>query len=101
MHTHTPPVQTFGKIIYSNGIIDEGNWENGLRSGRSIRIYPDSEEKLIGNYKTGILQEGEGCYKYKNGTISYGKYINNQLNGNGKVITNNNNIYEGNYINGF
>ena len=47
------------------------------------------------------LCHGKGKMYYKNNTIKYeGEYVNNKMEGNGKYIFENDNYYEGQFMNG-
>ena len=45
-------------------------------------------------------KEGNGTYKWKNGTVYEGKFTNDQISGKGKLKTSNKETYEGEFVNG-
>ncbi|EAR82699.3 MORN motif protein (macronuclear) [Tetrahymena thermophila SB210] len=70
-----------GVMVYQNGRIYEGQWENDLKHGRGYEIFP-SGSTYDGYYING-KPEGRGTYKYANGEIYEGEWINGMKHGSG------------------
>ena len=68
-----------GKIIYKNGDIYEGEWENGKQSKNGKgRITYENGDIYEGEWKDS-KRDGNGKYTYKNGDICEGLWENGQL----------------------
>lgn len=111
----------FGKYVYTNGYIYEGNWKEGLRCGPGILNTPDDEKydgmwendafhgqgtyiwntgsKYTGEWKNGV-RDGYGIYFYPNGDKYTGYFKNNQFHGKGKYTWADGTSQEGIYENG-
>ena len=110
-----------GKLILSNGVRYEGDFEDGERTGYGKIFYDDgtvyegqiekSELKGKGKmtWKNGYEYEGyfkfnkfmgNGILKGPSGDIYEGEFVNNLFHGVGKYLYNNGNSYEGQFLYG-
>jgi hypothetical protein len=110
-----------GKLILSNGIIYEGDFVDGEKSGSGTIFYPDGtvyegqiekgELKGKGKMTWKNRYEYEGDFKFNkfigngilkgpSGDVYEGEFVNNLFHGNGKYIYSNGNSYEGQFLYG-
>ena len=110
-----------GKLILSNGIIYEGDFVDGEKTGSGTIFYPDGtvyegyvekgELKGKGKMTWKNRYEYEGDFKFDkfigngvlkgpSGDVYEGEFVNNLFHGNGKYIYNNGNSYEGQFLYG-
>ncbi len=92
----------FGKMVYPNGDIYEGQWINNLRNGTGSYKWPNGGI-YEGDWKDG-KKDGIGVFKYPDGYIYNGEWKDNKKHGKGvkthKDGTNLNETWEnGNLIN--
>ena len=69
-------------LVFLNRIIYEGEWENGLKHGKSKTIQGNME--LDEEWERGSF--GKCRIKWKSGNIFEGYLKNNEMNGNGFMI---------------
>ena len=86
----------FGKEE-TNEYIYEGEFIDDLKNGKGKLIYKLLNEIYEGTFEKNIIT-GEGIYKWNNGEIYKGKFINGKMNG-GKYFWPDGSYYEGDYIN--
>eukprot|EP01084_Bolivina_argentea_P005893 11135_1 len=87
----------YGKLVFTNGNIYQGNWLNGKKHGHGIFIWNSGEWKgdiYEGEFKDGF-REGKGKYVYANGDIYEGNWLNGKQNGHGKYLYINGDVYDG------
>ena len=110
-----------GKLILSNGIIYEGDFVDGEKTGAGTIFYPDGtvyegqvekgELKGKGKMTWKNRYEYEGDFKFNkfigngvlkgpSGDVYEGEFVNNLFHGNGKYIYSNGNSYEGQFLYG-
>ena len=81
----------------TNEYIYEGEFINNLKNGKGKLIYKLLNEVYEGTFEKNNIT-GEGIYKWSNGEIYKGKFINGKMNG-GKYFWPDGSYYEGEYIN--
>ncbi len=90
------------KIVYPDGIIEEGIFIEGQLTGQGTRTYPDGE-KEEGEFKFGRLN-GPGKRTTSDGGIlkqtEVGDFISGKLHGQGKKTLSNGTVLEGTFENG-
>jgi hypothetical protein len=111
----------YGKYIYTNGYVYEGNFTKGLKVGLGKLITPagdlydgmwDNDQfngqgtytwadgsKYTGEWKNGV-QDGYGIFFYPNGDKYTGYFKDNKFHGKGKYTWANGSTQEGVYENG-
>lgn len=76
----------YGVMIYDNGRIYEGKWQNDKRHGSGFERYSN------GNAYEGLFERGkaygEGIYKWKNGELYEGEWLNGVKHGFGSWKSN-------------
>ena len=89
----------FGKMVFENGSVFEGNWNNGELRGQGKKIYSDGSI-IEGNFVADKIVFGNNSYiKWANGTSYRGQTDENGVfNGNGKFIFEDGTSYEGTFI---
>lgn len=87
---------TNGRMTYTNGDIYEGYFECGLRCGKGLMIYINTET-YNGDWCLDEKQ-GEGIHKFQNGDIYEGHWQANIMNGIGKMIYASGAEYKGNWL---
>ena len=85
----------FGKLIYGNNIVYEGNFLNNKQHGNGKIIQPEGEI-YIGEWKDGKIN-GHGVRYHYNGDKYDGNYVNNIRTGYGNYLFSNGDKYEGNW----
>lgn len=86
-----------GKNIYPNGATYIGEWCDGRKHGNGTFVYP-SGDIFSGTFVGGMPAKGK--YKWTNGNIYEGEYLNGKRNGRGKYTWVNGDTYEGEFVNG-
>ena len=71
----------------------EGYWENSMKNGYGIEIFPDKSE-YRGSFVNG-KKDGIGYYKWLDGSSYEGEWKENKLDGNGIYIFKDGSIYKG------
>ena len=67
-----------GRMIYANGDIYKGEWNEGKRSGKGFWKSLKGDYSYEGDWKNG-LPDGFGIMIYKNGTREQGKFKDGKL----------------------
>jgi Uncharacterized protein conserved in bacteria len=75
------PQGTNGKMIYANGDVYIGGWNEDKYNGFGVLTTKDGSS-YEGNWKAGIM-EGKGKYTFSDGAVYEGDFENNILNGYG------------------
>ncbi len=115
-------INGFGKVIFENGDIYEGNWVNGKKEGKGTFTYTNigiytgqyANDVRSGKGKFSFLNgdiyegswvddkiQGQGTYTFKSGETYIGQYANGKKNGKGKETLVNGGIYEGDFVNDY
>ena len=88
----------FGKAIYAFGAIYEGNWVDGVKSGRGTYIFTQGQwsgDRYYGDFQNELFH-GEGIYFFKNGAKYVGGFQNDKFHGLGVTYRSDNSVeYEG------
>ena len=89
----------FGKMVFENGTIFEGNWDNGELRGYGKKTYSDGSI-IEGNFVGDKIVYGKDSYiQWANGASYRGQTDENGVfNGNGKFIFEDGTSYEGTFI---
>lgn len=89
----------FGKMLYANGNVYEGEWKNNLKNGQGKQSYKDGSS-YEGEWKDNKI-EGYGTIIWANGKKYVGYLVNNQMHGKGIIYeSNGNKKYEGDLLYG-
>ncbi len=89
-------INGYGKYIYDNGDIYEGNFKDSLRHGKGKMLYANGDS-YEGNYSMD-LREGDGTYIFSNGDSYTGKFKNGIRDGEGVYRFKDGSIYKGTFI---
>lgn len=71
-------VKGYGAVIYKNGAIGVGNFNNGALEGETYFVFPENDIYYDGYSKKGNY-DGEGGMYYRNGNYYKGTYSNGEL----------------------
>lgn len=63
----------YGKYVFPNGDVFEGEWKMDVRNGKGKITYINDHSVYVGDWKNG-KKDGQGVYKFKNGAQYHGKY---------------------------
>jgi hypothetical protein len=86
-----------GKIIYPDGTVFEGKFENGKLNGQGKITSSDGRTVAEGEFKDGELN-GQGQFRSSDGrTVAKGEFKDGKLNGQGKVFSSNGVLREGKF----
>jgi hypothetical protein len=85
------------KIVYSDGTIYDGGFENDVQHGTGKLIYPDGTI-YDGGFENGV-KDGTGKIIYPDGITYEGKFKNDVKDGKGKMIYTNGHTWEGEFVN--
>ena len=88
----------FGVYKFANGEIYEGNFEDDLYEGEGRYVWGIGEKKYEGEFKKGEI-EGKGVFTYEDGTVYNGYFENGLKNGEGFIEFLDGRKYYGNWIN--
>ena len=86
-----------GRMIFPDGCVYEGEWEEGRQTGNGHKYWPD------GNFYEGAfvngLMEGNGKLEFEDGNLYEGEFSKDMLNGFGKFLwADKGMVYEGNWF---
>lgn len=88
----------FGRTVYSNGTIYEGNFKDGAADGFGTIRYKDGSV-YRGEIRMGELH-GRGSLQYAGGTVYEGDFQNDTFQGKGRMVYASGTVYEGDFQNG-
>lgn len=86
-----------GKLIFPDGTIYEGSFSKGDRDGRGNMVWPDGS-KYWGEFSEDQL-DGEGEFFWANGMYYRGEFKQNKLHGKGELNRGKKNKYHGEFAN--
>ena len=87
-----------GRITYPSGRVEIGSFEKGQLIGIATVICKDNSV-CTGTFKEGLLEGPGGSIIHLNGSSYYGEFLHHQVNGNGKISTQDGRIAEGSFKN--
>ncbi|MCL2378337.1 MAG: TIR domain-containing protein [Defluviitaleaceae bacterium] len=87
-----------GKHVLANGNWYDGDWVNGVRTGRGKHTSAVTGRVYVGDFLNNRAQ-GKGILKYPNGAVYEGDFINNRQHGKGIITYPNGKVYEGDFLN--
>jgi len=68
----------FGKMIYSNGDIYEGEWKDDQKHGRGTQSYWDDSGSYTGGWRNNVCH-GVGIFRWPDGSKTMRDYFNGSL----------------------
>lgn len=86
----------YGDMLFSNGDSYWGEWENNQFNGVGTYNYAQNGDSYYGEWENG-LQNGLGTYKAQNFEYT-GNWEAGWINGEGRITYDNNDFYEGNFV---
>lgn len=91
-------VNGFGKYIFPNGDIYEGNYVNEKKEGQGTYTIKDGDV-YTGQFANGKF-DGQGTYTYKSGNVYTGQFAKGDINGQGTYSYKNGDVYVGQFTDG-
>jgi hypothetical protein len=86
-----------GLMLYSNGDVYFGNWENDERTGRGVLLEANGDT-YDGEWKND-KRHGKGTFTDTNGDKYKGEWLDDNMNGNGIFLENEGVVYKGHWVN--
>jgi len=83
--------------VYSDGATYEGGWFEGDMHGQGLLVYNNSNT-LTGEFKDGLIYNGEGTCKLQSGGIYEGVYKEGKIHGQGVYKDKKGFVYNGDCI---
>ncbi len=94
-HFANGKINGYGRLVFSDGRVYEGEWKNHYRSGKGVMHFPKGDE-YKGNFKKSKFF-GYGTMKYSNGDVYQGTWKEDYPNGKGVMAYHNGDRYEGEF----